>query len=66
MNRQLFSLVLLAGQPDNGACCWSSVIDDDHASVATHTRAEEIAAEAKDFLELFERWIAANHPKLGR
>jgi len=34
----------------------------DHASVATHTEAEEIVAEAKDFLALVERWIAANHP----
>jgi len=38
------------------------VIDYDHASVATHTEAEEIVAEAKDFLALVERWIAANHP----
>jgi len=40
------------------------VIDYDHASVATHTEAEEIVAEAKDFFELVERWIATNHPKL--
>ena len=39
-----------------------NVIDYDHASVATHTEAEEIVAEAKDFLALVERWIAANHP----
>ena len=43
-----------------------NVIDYDHASVATHTEAEEIVAEAKDFFELVERWIAANHPKLAR
>ena len=42
-----------------------NVIDYDHASVATHTEAEEIVAEAKDFFELVERWIAANHPKLN-
>lgn len=41
-----------------------NVIDYDHASVATHTEAEEIVAEAKYFLELVERWVAANHPKL--
>src|SRR5262249_1203067 len=41
-----------------------NVIDYDHATVATHTEAEEIVAEAKDFLELVENWIAANHPKL--
>src|SRR4029077_7291769 len=41
-----------------------NVIDYDHASVATHTEAEEIVAEAKDFVDLVERWIAANHPKL--
>jgi len=41
-----------------------NVIDYDHASVATHTEAEEIVAEAKDFFELVERWIATNHPKL--
>jgi len=39
-----------------------NVIDYDPASVATHTEAEEIVAEAKDFLALVERWIAANHP----
>ena len=43
-----------------------NVIDYDHASVATHTEAEEIVTEAKDFFELVERWIAANHPKLAR
>jgi hypothetical protein len=36
------------------------VIDYDHASVATHTEAEEIVAEANDFFELVEHWIAAN------
>ena len=40
-----------------------NVIDYDHASVATHTEAEEIVREAKDFFELVERWILANHPK---
>ena len=40
-----------------------NVIDYDHASVATHTEAEEIVVEAKEFFELVERWIAANHPK---
>jgi hypothetical protein len=40
-----------------------NVIDYDHASVATHTEAEESVAEAKEFFELVERWIAANHPK---
>jgi hypothetical protein len=39
------------------------VSDYDHASVATHTEAEEIVAEVKDFFELVERWIAVNHPK---
>jgi hypothetical protein len=42
-----------------------NVIDYDHASVATHTEAEEIVAEAKAFFELVERWIAANHPKFA-
>jgi hypothetical protein len=42
-----------------------NVIDYDHASVATHTEAEEIVAEAQAFFELVERWIAANHPKLA-
>jgi len=37
--------------------------DYDHASVATDTEAKEIAVEAKEFFELVERWIAANHPK---
>jgi len=32
---------------------------------AAHTEAEEIVAEAMDFLDL-ERWIAANHPKFTR
>jgi hypothetical protein len=41
-----------------------NVIDYDHASVATHTEAEEILTEAKRFVELVERWIAAHHPKL--
>ena len=41
-----------------------NVIDYDHASVATHTEAEEIVAAAKDFFELVERWIAASHPRL--
>jgi hypothetical protein len=41
-----------------------NVIDYDHASLATHTEAEEIVAEAKDFFDLVERWIAASHPKL--
>jgi hypothetical protein len=41
-----------------------NVIDYDHASVTTHTEAEEIFAEAQAFFELVERWIAANHPKL--
>jgi hypothetical protein len=40
-----------------------NVIDYDHASVATHTEAEEIVAEPKEFFELVERWIAASHPK---
>jgi hypothetical protein len=43
-----------------------NVIDYDHASVATHTEAEEIVAEAKDFFELVERLISANYPKLAR
>jgi hypothetical protein len=42
-----------------------NVIDYDHASVATHTEAEEIVKEAKDFFELVERWIVANRPKLA-
>lgn len=41
-----------------------NVIDYDHASVATHTEAEEIVAEAQAFFELVERWIATNYPKL--
>jgi len=41
-----------------------NVIDYDHASVATHTEAAEIVAEAQAFFELIERWITANHPKL--
>jgi len=43
-----------------------NVIDYDHASVATHTEAEEIVAEAKDFFELVDRRIVANHPRLAR
>lgn len=43
-----------------------NVIDYDHASVATHTEAEEIVGEAKHFFELVELWITANHPKLAR
>ena len=42
-----------------------NVIDYDHASVATHTEAEEIVKEAKDFLELVERWIVTNRPKFA-
>jgi hypothetical protein len=42
-----------------------NVIDYDHASVATHTEAEEIVKEAKDFFELVERWIAAKYPKFA-
>jgi hypothetical protein len=30
----------------------------------THTEAEEVVAEASDFLALVESWIAANHPRL--
>jgi hypothetical protein len=41
-----------------------NVIDYDHASVATRTEADEIVAEAKDFFEQVERWIAASHPRL--
>jgi hypothetical protein len=41
-----------------------NVIDYDHASVATHSEAEEIVVEAKDFLDLVERWVAATYPKL--
>jgi len=41
-----------------------NVIDYDHASVATHTEADEILIEAKGLVELVERWIAAHHPKL--
>ena len=41
------------------------MIDYDHASVATHTEAEEIVAQAKDFFDLVELWIAANHPKFA-
>ncbi len=41
-----------------------NVIDYDHASVATHTEAEEIVTEATDFVALVEQWIATNHPKL--
>jgi len=41
-----------------------NVIDYDHASVATHTEAEEIVAEANEFFDLVERWIAATHPRL--
>lgn len=43
-----------------------NVIDYDHASVATHTEAEEMVGEATDFFDSVERWIAANHPKLAR
>jgi hypothetical protein len=32
---------------------------------AAHTEAEEIVAEAKEFFDLVERWIAANHPKFA-
>lgn len=42
-----------------------NVIDYDHASVATHTEAEEIVAEANAFVRFVEQWIAANHPKLA-
>jgi hypothetical protein len=42
-----------------------NVIDYDHASVATHTEAEEILAETQDFVQLVEHWIATNHPKLA-
>lgn len=42
-----------------------NVIDYDHASVATHTEAEEIVKEAKEFLELVERWIVVTRPKFA-
>lgn len=42
-----------------------NVIDYDHASVATHTEAEEIVKEAKDFFDLVERWIIASRPKFA-
>jgi hypothetical protein len=42
-----------------------NVIDYDHAPVATHTEAEEIVAEANNFFELVDRWIAANHPQFA-
>jgi hypothetical protein len=42
-----------------------NVIDYDHASVATHTEAEEIVAEANDFFELVEGWVAANYPQFA-
>lgn len=41
-----------------------NVIDYDHSLVATHTEAQEIVVEARDFLDLVERWIATTHPKL--
>ncbi len=40
-----------------------NVIDYDHASVTTQTEAEEIVMEARNFFDLVERWIVANHPK---
>jgi hypothetical protein len=42
-----------------------NVIDYDHASVATRTEAQEIVKEAKEFLELVERWIVATRPKFA-
>jgi hypothetical protein len=42
-----------------------NVIDYDHASVATHTEAEEIVKEAKELLELVEGWIVATRPKFA-
>ena len=43
-----------------------NVIDYDHASVTTHTEAEEIVMEARDFFDLVERWIVANHAEFTR
>ncbi len=42
-----------------------NMIDYDHTSVATHTEAEEIVKEAKEFLELVELWIVATRPKFA-
>jgi hypothetical protein len=42
-----------------------NTVDYDHASVATHTEAEEIVAEAREFVDLVERRIAKNHPRFS-
>jgi len=57
-----------AGKPlDFFEVCWRKriVIDYHHASVATYTEAEEIAAEAKALVQFLDHWIAADHPKLA-
>ncbi|MGH9574507.1 MAG: hypothetical protein ACRD40_13385 [Candidatus Acidiferrales bacterium] len=39
-----------------------NTIDYDYALVATETEAQEIAANAKEFLDVVEHWISVKHP----
>ncbi len=41
-----------------------NVIDYDDAYVATDTEAHEIVANAKEFVDMVELWIAKVHPSL--
>ena len=39
-----------------------NTIDYDYALVATETEAQEIVANAREFLDVVEHWISAKHP----
>ena len=42
-----------------------NVIDYDNSSVATETEADELLLKAREFLNLVEAWVAAEHPPLA-
>jgi hypothetical protein len=43
-----------------------NLLDYDRAHLITDTEAAELIAQAKNFLELSEKWITLNHPHLKR
>jgi len=65
------SLRLALGKAANPYCDYfdrcrrkRNTIDYDYALVATETEAQEIAANAKEFLDVVEHWISVKHPSL--
>ena len=41
-------------------------LDYDVAEVASHTESQELLAKAREFQQLVETWLAANHPTLAK